>query len=217
MRVLLVEDDDLVGGGLQKGLQKSGFAAEWVRTAGDAESAMLTDNFDCVILDIGLPKVSGLDLLKTMREKKVTTPVLLLTARETVSDRVKGLDSGADDYMVKPFSLEEVAARIRALVRRSHGRAEPTLQYEGVCLWPESLRVALNDETMDIRGKEFKILQYLLENKGRVVSRENLESLLYGWDGQIESNSVEVHIHNLRKKLGKDFIKTHRGSGYTVG
>ena len=216
MRILLVEDDHLIGDGIQRGLTKQGFTVDWVQDANSAETALHTDTFDIIVLDIGLPRISGLDFLKKIRSQKNQIPVLLLTARNAVDDRILGLDSGADDYLTKPFALGEVAARLRALQRRSQGRAESVLNWQQLKVYPESQRTLLKDQEVEIKGKEFKLLLFLLEHPNKIHSREDLESSLYGWAEGIESNSVEVHIHSLRKKLGKDFIKTIRGVGYQL-
>ncbi len=216
MRILLVEDDHLIGDGIQRGLSKQGFTVDWVQDADSAEAALKTDIFDIIVLDIGLPRVSGLDFLKKIRSQKNQIPVLLLTARNAVDDRILGLDTGADDYLTKPFALGEVAARLRALQRRSQGRAESVLTWHQLTVYPESQRTLMMDQEVDIKGKEFKLLLYLLEHPNKIHSREDLEASLYGWNEGIESNSVEVHIHSLRKKLGKDFIKTVRGVGYQL-
>lgn len=216
MRILLVEDDHLIGDGIKRGLTKQGFTVDWVQDADSAEAALKTDTFDIIVLDIGLPRVSGLDFLKKIRSQKNQIPVLLLTARNAVDDRILGLDTGADDYLTKPFALGEVAARLRALQRRSQGRAESVLTWHQLTVYPDSQRTLIMDQEVDIKGKEFKLLLYLLEHPNKIHSREDLEASLYGWNDGIESNSVEVHIHSLRKKLGKDFIKTVRGVGYQL-
>lgn len=217
MRVLLVEDDQLIGDGIQRGLTKQGFTVDWVSDALQAEGALHTDTFDVVILDIGLPQVSGLTFLKKIRAEKNKIPVLLLTAKNTVEDRIEGLDLGADDYLTKPFALGEVAARLRALQRRSQGRVESSLKWHDLQVFPDSQQVLWKNHEVDIKGKEFKLLLFLLEHPHKIHSREELESSLYGWNEGVESNSVEVHVHSLRKKLGKDIIKTVRGSGYQLG
>lgn len=216
MRILLVEDDHLIGDGIQRGLAKQGFTVDWVQDADKAETALRTDTFDVIVLDIGLPRVSGLDFLKKIRTQKNQTPVLLLTAKNSVDDRIQGLDLGADDYLTKPFALGEVAARLRALQRRSQGRAESVLTWQELTVYPDSQRLLLGGQEIEIKGKEFKLLLFLLEHPNKIHSREELETSLYGWNEGIESNSVEVHIHSLRKKLGKDFIKTVRGVGYQL-
>ncbi|MGZ3769795.1 MAG: response regulator [Bdellovibrio sp.] len=217
MRVLLVEDDHLVGDGIQVGLIKQGFTVDWVRDADSAETAIKTDQFDVIVLDIGLPRVSGLDFLKKLREQKNKIPVLLLTAKTAVEDKIRGLDLGADDYLTKPFSLGEVAARLRALQRRSQGRAEAVLKWRDLSVFPDSQKVYLKNQEIEIKGTELKILTFFLEHPKKIYSREELENSLYGWNESIESNSVEVHVHGLRKKLGKDIVRTIRGSGYQLG
>ena len=216
MRVLLVEDDELLGDGVRVGLTQYGYAVDWVKDGQSALQAILSESFDTIVLDLGLPKRSGLDVLRAARAKNITTPVLILTARELVEDRVKGLDAGADDYLVKPFDLEELSARIRALQRRTVARAEPTITYGLISLDPASRTAFLNSEPVILSRREFALLLKLLENAGRVLSRENLTQTLYGWGDEIDSNALEVHIHNLRKKFGHDLIRTIRGIGYVV-
>ena len=218
MRVLLVEDDELLGDGIKSCLKTSGYTIDWVKDGKSAYDVLSSthENFDIIVLDLGLPKMSGLDVLKNIREKNIATPVLILTAFETVDDRVKGLDAGADDYMTKPFDLEELNARIRALLRRSKSRAKPTISYGDITLDPASHVVTFNGETIMISRREFALLQKLLENAGRVISREQLNQTLYGWGENIDSNALEVHIHNLRKRFGTSLIRTIRGVGYMV-
>ncbi|MBV2167692.1 MAG: response regulator transcription factor [Bdellovibrio sp.] len=217
MRILLIEDDHLVGDGIQLGLTKQGFTVDWVQDVESAQSALKTDQFDVIVLDIGLPRVSGLEFLKKLRAADNKIPVLLLTAKSSVEDRIQGLDSGADDYLPKPFALGEVAARLRALQRRSQGRAVATLKWRDLTVFPDSQKVMLKEAEIDVRGKELRLLLFLMEHPHNIYSREELESSLYGWNEGIESNSVEVHVHSLRKKLGKEIIKTVRGSGYQLG
>lgn len=217
MRILLIEDDHLVGDGIQLGLTKQGFTVDWVQDVESAQSALKTDQFDVIVLDIGLPRVSGLEFLKKLRAANNKIPVLLLTAKSSVEDRIQGLDSGADDYLPKPFALGEVAARLRALQRRSQGRAVATLKWRDLTVFPDSQKVMLKETEIDVRGKELRLLLFLMEHPHNIYSREELESSLYGWNEGIESNSVEVHVHSLRKKLGKEIIKTVRGSGYQLG
>jgi len=217
MRVLLVEDDELLGDGVRNGLIQYGYTVDWVKDGQSAQQAILSsESFDIIVLDIGLPKKSGLEVLKTMRSKNITTPVVLLTALETVEDQVKGLDAGADDYIVKPFDLDALCARMRALQRRRTSRADPILTYGAISLDPASHTVHVNDELINISRREFALLQKLLENAGRVLSREHLTSTLYGWGDDVDSNALEVHIHNLRKKFGTKLIRTIRGVGYMV-
>ena len=218
MRVLLVEDDELLGDGIKSCLKTSGYTIDWVKDGKAAFDVLSSshESFDIIVLDLGLPKMSGLDVLKNIRNENIATPVLILTAFETVDDRVKGLDAGADDYMTKPFDLEELNARIRALLRRSKSRAKPTINYDNITLDPASHVVTFNGETIMISRREFALLQKLLENAGRVISREQLNQTLYGWGENIDSNALEVHIHNLRKRFGTSLIRTIRGVGYMV-
>lgn len=216
MRVLLVEDDELLGDGIRTGLRHYGHTVDWVKD-GKAANDVLTstyENFDIIVLDLGLPKLSGLEVLKSIREKNITTPVVILTARETVDDRVKGLDAGADDYITKPFDLDELCARMRALQRRSKSRAKPVIVYGDITLDPASHVVLLNEEQVMVSRREFALLQKLIENAGRVISRDQLNQTLYGWGENIDSNALEVHIHNLRKRFGTHLIRTIRGVGY---
>jgi two-component system, OmpR family, response regulator QseB len=216
MRVLLVEDDPQLGDGLTVGLRQSGFAVDWVKDGAAADQALSTETFDVLVLDLGLPKMSGMEVLKRMRTRGQTLPALILTARDATADKIAGLDSGADDYLVKPIDLDELAARIRASVRRAAGRAEPVLRQGAVTLEPASRRVTLADSSIELSAREFSVLQALMENAGRVMSRAQLESSIYGWRDEPDSNALEVHIHHLRKKLGTDFIKTLRGVGYMI-
>lgn len=216
MRVLLIEDDLLLGDGIRQGLKHYGHTIDWVKDGRSGYDVLSTkyEKFDIIVLDLGLPKLSGLDLLKAIREKNITTPVVILTARETIDDRVKGLDAGADDYLTKPFDLDELCARMRALQRRSQSRAQPVIEYGDIKLDPASHVVTQNDETILISRREFALLQKLIENAGRVISREQLNQTLYGWGESIDSNALEVHIHNLRKRFGQKLIRTIRGVGY---
>lgn len=216
MRLLLVEDDGMIGEGVRKALRQDGFAVDWTRDGGAAETALRAESYDLVLLDLGLPGKSGLAVLKELRARGQEMPVLILTARDAVSDRVQGLDSGADDYLVKPFDLDELAARIRALLRRRGGRAQPLVVYGRLVLNPGSHEVSLDDKPLSLSAREFALLQALVEQPGAVLSRSRLEERLYGWGEEVESNAVEVHVHNLRKKLGTNFIRTVRGVGYLV-
>lgn len=216
MCVLLVEDDELLGDGLYAGLAYQGDAVAWVRDGGAALAALAAERFAVVILDIGLPRRSGLDVLRELRRTGDATPILILTARDAVEDRVQGLDAGADDYLVKPFDFNELLARLRALRRRGTGRAEPQIIHGGLVVDPASHSVTMDGTLVEISRREFVLLETLLENCGRVLSRERLEQRLYGWDSEVESNTIEVHIHHLRKKLGADLIRTVRGVGYLI-
>ncbi|OGT47024.1 MAG: DNA-binding response regulator [Gammaproteobacteria bacterium RIFCSPHIGHO2_12_FULL_41_15] len=216
MRVLLVEDDELLGDGLCTGLKYYSYTVDWVRDGQHALDALQARNesFDTVVLDLGLPNLSGLDVLRSVRNNNINVPVLILTARESIEDRVKGLDAGADDYLTKPFKLEELTARMRALQRRSKARATPTIRYGEITLDPASHMIYQDNEQILISRREFALLQKLLENAGRVISREQLNQTLYGWGESIDSNALEVHIHNLRKRFGSKLIRTIRGVGY---
>ena len=216
MRVLLVEDDELLGDGLRAGLKQAGYTIDWVTDGQSADSALTDNDFDLVVLDINLPKMSGLEVLRNVRKRGENIPVLLLTARDSVPDRVEGLDSGADDYLVKPVDLDELCARLRVLQRRSAGRSDPVIQYGDITLDPAAHRVTVSNKPISLSMREFILLQHLLENVGRVIPRARLEQKLYGWEGEVESNSLEVFIHHLRKKLGSDLIRTVRGVGYMI-
>jgi two-component system response regulator QseB len=216
MRILLVEDDRMLGSGLQVGLRQQGWAVDWVRDGELAEEALRGEPYDLVLLDLGLPKKGGLEVLAGVRRRRNAVPVLILTAQDAVGDRVAGLDAGADDYLVKPFDLDELAARIRALHRRSGGRAEPRLGVGGLALDPAAHEVTLDGAPVALSAREFALLQALLERPGRPLSRTQLEERLYGWGEEVESNAVEVHVHALRKKLGAHWIRTLRGVGYVI-
>jgi two-component system response regulator QseB len=216
MRLLLVEDDDLLGDAVKAGLTQFGYVVDWLKDGESARAAVKSESFEAIILDLGLPKLSGLGFLQAIRHDGNVTPVIILTARESIEDRVKGLDSGADDYLVKPFDLNELGARVRALVRRSTGRADATLHYRNVTLDPAAHAVYVDGILVNVPRREFSLLQKLLENSGHVLSREQLMQSLYGWDEEVDSNALEVHIHNLRKKLNANYIRTIRGVGYMV-
>lgn len=216
MRILLVEDDPLLGDGLQAGLRQLGFQVDWVRDGLAAEREVRTQEHAAAVLDLGLPLRDGLDVLASLRRQGIRTPVLVLTARDAVPDRILGLDSGADDYVVKPVDLHELAARLRALVRRAHGQPQERLQLHGVVLEPAGRTVRLNGAEVPLSIREFDLLHALMLNAGRVLSREQLEQHLYSWGREVESNAVEVHIHHLRRKLGAEVIQTVRGVGYRV-
>ncbi|WP_267256823.1 response regulator [Coxiella endosymbiont of Ornithodoros maritimus] len=218
MQVLLVEDDEFLGDGIRAGLKQYGHTIDWVRDGQAAQDAISSahETFDIIILDLGLPKRSGLDILKTIREKNDPTPVVILTARDTVDDHIKGLDAGSDDYMTKPFDLEELCARMRAMQRRSKERAKPIICHGDITLDPASHVVTLKKKEVMVSRREFALLQKLLENAGHVISREQLNQTLYGWGENIDSNALEVHIHNLRKRFGAKLIRTIRGVGYMV-
>ena len=214
MRVLVVEDDAVLQNGLIVGLGIHGIAADAVGTCADALTALETTSFDGVVLDVMLPDGSGFDILRTLRQRNDTVPVLLLTARDTVADRIRGLDDGADDYLGKPFDLDEVAARLRALRRRAVGRATPTSSWQDLSLDTEKRTASKNGTALNLSRREFAILLALVERPGVIHSKSELEDALYGWQEEIESNAVEVHIHHLRAKIGRDLIETIRGLGY---
>ncbi len=216
MRLLIVEDDSLLGDGIRGGLTQNGYAVDWVEDGEAAETALLTNEYELIVLDLGLPKITGLDLLKKIRTSGNDIPVIILTAQDDVEDRVKGLDSGADDYLTKPFDLDELTARLRALLRRRGGRSTPVIEHGNVVLDPASHSVTKDGETIDISPREFTILQLLLENTNKVMSRSRLEEGLYAWNDEVESNTVEVHIHHIRKKMGAKLIRTIRGVGYII-
>lgn len=214
MRILLVEDDRMLGDGLQAGLTQAGYAVDWLRDGEAAVAALSTETFAAVVLDLGLPKRDGLSVLQWLRERRDATPVLILTARDQLEDKVRGLDLGADDYVLKPFDLDEIAARLRALVRRAHGRPQPILSLGEVELDPAARRVRFAGQPVDLTTREFDLLHLLLENADRVLTRRALEEQLYTWNNAVDSNALEVHIHHLRKKLGSELIRTVRGVGY---
>ena len=216
MRILLVEDDPQLGDGLTIGLRQAGFAVDWVKDGNSADRALQSETFDLVVLDLGLPRLSGMEVLSRARNRDQTMPVLILTARDATGDKVSGLDAGADDYLVKPVDLDELAARIRALTRRSAGRAAPLLTRGNLALDPAAHSVTLAGAPVELSSREFSLLQMLLENAGRVLSRSQLEQSVYGWRDEPDSNALEVHIHHLRKKLGSELIRTLRGVGYTI-
>jgi two-component system OmpR family response regulator/two-component system response regulator QseB len=217
MRLLLVEDDNMLGGSLKKALETHAYGVDWVQDGEEAVLAIENLPFAAVVLDVNLPKLSGIEVLKNIRAKKNKIPVLLLTARDTALQKVEGLDSGADDYLVKPFDLEELLARLRALIRRSEGRAEPVLRCGVVELDAAAKLVRQNGNKIMMTAKEFRILKVLMERAGKYVTKSDIEYSLYSADDAVESNAVEVSIYNLRKKLGADFIQTIRGVGYMVG
>jgi two-component system OmpR family response regulator/two-component system response regulator QseB len=216
MRILLAEDDPLLGDGLRAGLRQQGFQVDWVRDGAAAERELRAQSYAAAVLDLGLPMKQGLDVLAALRRAGATLPVLVLTARDAVADRVRGLDSGADDYVVKPVDLAELAARLRALVRRAHGQPQEALEAQGVVLDPAARRVTRNGSPVSLAGREFDLLHVLMLNAERVMSREQLEQQLYSWGREVESNAVEVHVHHLRRKLGPSLIETVRGVGYVL-
>ncbi|MEP7295574.1 MAG: winged helix-turn-helix domain-containing protein [Burkholderiales bacterium] len=216
MRILLAEDDELLGDGLRAGLRQLGFLVDWVRDGDAAERELRAQPYAAAVLDLGLPRKDGLDVLAAVRQAGVTVPVLVLTARDAVPDRVRGLDVGADDYVVKPVDLHELGARLRALVRRSHGQPRETLTAQDVVLDPAARTVLRAGEAVPLSSREFDLLHTLMLNAGRVLSREQIEQHLYSWGQEVESNAIEVHVHHLRRKLGSAVIQTIRGVGYML-
>jgi DNA-binding response OmpR family regulator len=213
VRILLIEDDEMIGQSLQKALKSH--AVNWVADTFAAEQTIALEAYDLILLDLGLPKRSGLEYLVHMREKGITIPVLIITARDSVEDRVNGLDCGADDYLLKPFAVEELEARIRALTRRKQDRAHPIISYGDASLNPATHTLTYRDISERISPKAFNIMQILIENPGVIFSRSQLEEKIYGWDEEVESNALEVHIHNIRRKFGAEIIVNVRGVGYT--
>ncbi|MBV2142480.1 response regulator [Falsochrobactrum sp. TDYN1] len=216
MRILVIEDDAILLDGLSVGLGLAGFTVDAVSSCGDAEAAIAAQNYNAIVLDLMLPDGSGLDILKSMRQARNETPVLLLTARDQVPERIAGLDAGADDYVGKPFDLHELAARVRAIARRGTGRAHATLTWKGVELDPAEMSARFDGEPLRLTRREFSILRALMERPTATISKSALEEALYGWQEEVESNAVEVHIHHLRSKLGSTFIETVRGVGYRL-
>lgn len=216
MRILLAEDDSLLGDGLRAGLRQLGFLVDWVRDGEAAERELRAQAYEAAVLDLGLPRKDGLNVLADIRRSGILTPVLVLTARDAVPDRIRGLDVGADDYVVKPVDLHELAARLRALVRRAHGQPQECLSAQDVVLDPASRSVRQAGEPVTLSTREFDLLQAFMLGADRVLSREQLEQQLYSWGQEVESNAIEVHIHNLRRKLGPALIYTVRGVGYML-
>ncbi|MBC3870849.1 response regulator [Undibacterium oligocarboniphilum] len=216
MRVLLVEDDPQLGRATQMGLDLSGYATDWVQTADSARSALRSHDYACVLLDLGLPQADGMVLLRELRQSGFADPVLIVTARDQIPDRIAGLDAGADDFIIKPFDLDELTARIRSACRRAHGRVHEVLRHGALAVNMAARQVSLHGQSVTLTVKEFGILRMLLEHAGQVLTREQLEETLYSWGEEIESNAIQVHIHHLRKKLGKELIRTIHAVGYVI-
>jgi two-component system response regulator QseB len=216
MRLLLIEDDVALGEGIHQALSREGYTVDWLKDGASALHALLSEVFDLAILDLGLPKMNGLAVLRRLRQSGSTVPVLILTARDATEDRIAGLDAGADDYLIKPFDLSELKARLRALLRRSAGRARVLIEHAGITLDPATQQVSYHNAPVPLTPKEYQLLYELLSPPGRVMTRERLIQLLYGWNEEAESNTLEVHIHHLRKKFSSDLIRTVRGVGYLV-
>ncbi len=216
MRLLLIEDDPLLGDGLRAGLTQAGYRVDWIDDGATALRAVRRDHFDLMVLDLGLPHVDGLEILREVRSHGDSTPILILTARDALESRIAGLDGGADDYLTKPFDLDELSARLRAIHRRRIGESNPLLQYRDIVIDPAARRVTQREKPVELTRHQFSILELLMSNIGRVITKTQLEETLYGWDDGAESNTIEVHIHHLRKKLGKTTIQTVRGVGYQI-
>lgn len=216
MRVLVIEDDPMIGRVVVNGLKDSGYAVDWTRDGRDAQPALVSGAYDLALLDLGLPGRSGLDILKSLRRSQVEVPILVITARDSLADRVAGLDNGADDYLVKPFDLDELLARTRAVMRRRAGRSSPEIRCGALTLDPVRRLVTFRDVPVALSAREFAVLEALMKEPGAVVSREKLEDAVYGWGEEIESNSVQVHLHHLRRKLSPELIRTVRGIGYRI-
>ena len=217
MRLLVIEDDPMVGGAVQQGLTRAGFATDWVRDAREAQLSLATGVYDLAVLDLGLPRGDGMDLLRALRAGGDPMPVLIASARDTVKDRIAGLEAGADDYVLKPFDLDELIARVRALLRRHAGSGSPVLRHGDLALDPVRKEVSQAGRAVDLSAREFAVLEALMQKPGAVLSRERLEEAVYGWGQEIASNAIEVHLHNLRRKLGSAVIKNLRGVGYRMG
>ena len=216
MRLLLVEDDPMIGEAVRDLLRAEGYAVDWANDSDMADAALATQAYDLVLLDLGLPRRDGLAVLRDLRSRKDRTPVLIATARDGVAQRVQGLDAGADDYVLKPYDLEELLARIRALLRRAAGRAEPVYEHQGISVTPATREVLVQGRPVSLSAREWAVLEALIARPGTVLSRQQLEDKLYGWGGEISSNAVEVYVHGLRKKLGAHLVLNVRGLGYMV-
>ncbi len=216
MRILLAEDDDILGSGLRAGLMQHGFQVDWVRDGIAAERELASGAYQAGVLDLGLPRQDGMDVLQHLRRQRITTPLLVLTARDAIAARVAGLDAGADDYLIKPIDLHELAARLRALVRRAHGQPQARLRSGNVELDPAAHQVWLDGRPVELSQREYDLLHAFLLNAGRVLSREQLEQHLYRWGHEVQSNAIEVHISHLRRKLRPELIETVRNVGYLL-
>jgi two-component system, OmpR family, response regulator QseB len=216
VRLLLVEDDAMLGETVQVGLRQDGYAVDWVRDTDQADSAIRTHDYAAVLLDLGLPKRDGLDFLRAVRARAVRVPIVIVTARDSISQRIAGLDAGADDYVTKPFDLNELSARVRAVARRAQGRVQEELVTGEVRLDTAAKRCSLSGDAVELTGREYRVALFLMERMGRIVARTELEEAMFEWSREVESNAVEVYVSQLRKKLGREFITTHRGLGYCV-
>lgn len=216
MKLLLAEDDPMIGTSVVRGLKLAGFAVDWVKDGRSARAALDTGDYGLLLLDLGLPLLDGVALLKDLRRDNLDIPVLVVTARDTVADRISGLNLGADDYLTKPFDLDELIARVHALQRRKAGRTQPEMRLGSLCLNPLTRETSLDGKPLALSQREFSLLSALMDKPGAVLSREQLEDRLYGWDEEVASNAIEVHLHNLRRKLGTAWIRNVRGVGYKL-
>ena len=216
MRILLVEDDHHLGDSIRQALLQQQYTVEWVNEGNMAEMVIRQDHFDAVIMDVGLPQKSGIDVINAIRNIGIHTPIIILTARDSTEDRIRGLDAGADDYLTKPFAIDELSARLRALMRRSTGRTNPLIKHGEIIMDPAAHIISLKGQSLSLPRREFSLMEMLLNNVGKVVSRTQIVESLYTWDEEIDSNALEVHVHQLRKKFGSKFIRTVRGVGYMV-
>lgn len=216
MRILVVEDDHVLGDGICEGLKQQNYGVDWIKDGGQVVDAVSLGHFDAIVLDIGLPNKNGIQVLSELRKKNIHVPVMLLTARDTVADRVDGLDAGADDYLTKPFAVSELLARLRALVRRSSGRSDPIIRHLDIELNPATHEALKAGNAIELSRREFATMLLLMQNIGRVLTRDQLTEKLYSWDEEVDSNAIEVHIHHLRKKFGSELIRTVRGVGYMI-
>jgi DNA-binding response OmpR family regulator len=216
MRILMVEDDLMIGDGVQTALRQEGYVVDWMRDGKSAASALSTEHFDLILLDLGLPGTDGIDVLRQLRGRKMTQPVIIMTARDAVEDKIRGLDAGADDYIVKPFDVDELSARIRSAARRSAGYVEPEITILDVHIQPANRLITRNGQPVLLSAREYAIVEALMLRPGAILSRAQLEERLYGWGDEIASNAVEVHVHGIRRKLGDDFIQNVRGVGYFI-
>lgn len=217
MRILLIEDDPLIGKATRRALTAENYSVDWIDNGSHALTAIKTHDYHAIVLDLGLPDMDGQELLQRFRRQGVNCPILIITARDAVSDRILNLDNGADDFLVKPFDLDELAARLRVSIRRTQGRAEEQIQVGAITLTPSRKAVTLDGQSVSVTGREFAVLHALMGAKGQVLNRDQLEQTIYGWGEEVESNSLEVHIHHLRRKLGKGSIETIHGLGYRIG
>lgn len=216
MRILLVEDDQMIGEAIRTSLRQLEYVVDWVRDGGLADSVLQTEHFDLVLLDLGLPGKDGIEVVRSLRLRKVSIPVIIITARDGLEDRIKGLDAGADDYVIKPFAIEELAARLRSALRRSSGQTEPAIQIGDVIINPTTHEVKRHDVAVSLSAREYAMIEALLLRPGAILSRAQLEERMYGWGEEVESNTVEVYIHSVRRKLGTSFIQNVRGVGYFI-